>query len=86
MLRSKVFLFATALLPLAAQAPVPCAADIDPAALNVLRAVTNTLKCTNEFSFRARVSRDRLGTNGQIITYFRDNHVTIRRPDSCTPA
>ncbi len=81
MLKSKVFLFAATLLPLAAQAPTPSAADIDPAALNVLRAVTNAIKCTDTYSFRARVSRDRLGTNGQIITYFRDNHITVHRPD-----
>jgi hypothetical protein len=56
-------------------------ANIDPLALQVLRATTDSLKSAPSFSFRAITSRERLGSNGQIITFVRQSEVTVFRPD-----
>jgi hypothetical protein len=57
------------------------ATDIDPDALAVLKQATDTIKNAKAFSFRARTARDRLATNGQLLTYFQDSRITVSRPD-----
>lgn len=54
---------------------------IDPLALQVLRATCDSLKKADAFSFNAFVSRERLGSNDQIITTFNQQNVTVDRPD-----
>jgi hypothetical protein len=55
--------------------------DIDPLALKVLKAATDPLREAKAFSFRALVSREDIGTNGQVITLFNLSDVTLQRPD-----
>jgi hypothetical protein len=55
--------------------------DIDPLALEVLKAATDPIRASRTYSFRALVSRDHLGTNGQIVTLFNVTDVTVQRPD-----
>jgi hypothetical protein len=55
--------------------------DIDPLALQVLRATTDSLKNAQTFSFRAVVTRERLGTNDEVLTFFRQQEITVARPD-----
>jgi hypothetical protein len=55
--------------------------DIDPLAMQVLRATTDTLKSASAFSFRAVVSRERLGSNDEVLTFVHQSEVTIARPD-----
>jgi hypothetical protein len=54
--------------------------DLDPEALAILKSWTDTLSKAQNFSFRARVSRDLLGTNGQIVTVFQDQQIIVSRP------
>src|SRR5215470_19608265 len=55
--------------------------DIDPLALKVLKAVTDPIRDAKAFSFKTRVMREYVGSNGQIITYFNTSHITLERPD-----
>lgn len=55
--------------------------DIDPLALRVLKAATDPLLEAKSYSFRALVSRESMGTNGQVITLFNLSEVTVQRPD-----
>jgi hypothetical protein len=55
--------------------------DIDPLALQVLKAATEPIHEAQNFSFRALVSTEQLGTNGQMITLFHLSDVTVQRPD-----
>lgn len=57
------------------------AKDIDPLALKVLKAATDPLREAKAFSFRALVSREDIGTNGQVITLFNLSDVALQRPD-----
>ena len=64
--------------------PITCLAaqpDLDPEALSILKATTDAITGANSFSFRARVTRDRLATNDQLVTYFNEDTVTVSRPD-----
>lgn len=54
---------------------------IDPLALAVLQKTTDTIRNAKNYSFTARVTRERLGSNGQIITQFATHKVTVSRPD-----
>jgi hypothetical protein len=54
---------------------------IDPLALRVLQATTDSVKNAKAFSFRAIVSRERLGSNDEVLTFFRQSEVTVSRPD-----
>jgi len=54
---------------------------IDPLALQVLKATTDTLKNAKVFSFRAVIQRETLGSNDQMVTSVRRNDVTISRPN-----
>jgi hypothetical protein len=55
--------------------------DIDPLALQVLKAATDPIRQSQSYSFRALVSRDHLGTNGQTVTLFHLSDVTVQKPD-----
>jgi hypothetical protein len=55
--------------------------DLDPGALEILKAATGSVSGASAFSVRVRVARDRLATNNQILTYFNDQKVTVMRPD-----
>jgi hypothetical protein len=55
--------------------------DIDPQALDVLKASIDLVAKAPSFSFRVKVARDRLASNNQILTYFNDDTVTVTRPD-----
>jgi hypothetical protein len=55
--------------------------DIDPLALQVLKAATDPIRESHSYSFRVLVSREHLGTNGQVITLFHFSDVTVQRPD-----
>jgi hypothetical protein len=69
--------------PVVAQskAPQKTTKDIDPLALQVVKAATDPIKNAKSFSFRALVSRDELGTNGQTITVFNTGEITVQRPN-----
>ena len=55
--------------------------DVDPLALDVLKAVTQPIEQAQAFSFKALVSEEQLATNGQIVTFFHTTEVTVQRPD-----
>jgi hypothetical protein len=55
--------------------------DIDTLALQVLKAATDPIRQSQSYSFHALVSREHLGTNGQVITLFNLSDVTVQRPD-----
>jgi hypothetical protein len=55
--------------------------DVDPLALDVLRAVTQPIEQAKALSFKALVSEEELATNGQIVTFFHTVSVTLQRPD-----
>jgi hypothetical protein len=57
------------------------ATDVDPLALDVLRAVTEPVQKAQEFSFKALISEDEMATNGQLVTFFHTVDVTVHRPD-----
>ena len=57
------------------------AKDIDQLALKVLKAATDPLRAAKALSFRALVSKEDIGTNGQVITLFNLSDVTLQRPD-----
>jgi hypothetical protein len=63
------------------EAQKPTATDIDPLALEILKAATEPLKDAKAYSFRALVSHDLLGTNDQIITTFSTSEITVQRPN-----
>jgi hypothetical protein len=64
-----------------ASAPKAESVGIDPLALDVLKAVTDTLKNAKSFSFQTVMAKERLGTNDQIVTMFRRSDVTLSRPN-----
>jgi hypothetical protein len=63
------------------KAPPKSAKDIDPLALQIVKAATDPIKDAKAYSFRALVSRDELGTNDQIITTFNTGEITVQRPN-----
>lgn len=69
---------------IALMGPATCRAaqpDLDPEALSILKAMSSAITGANSFSFRVRVTHDRQATNNQLVTYFRDEAVTVSRPD-----
>lgn len=88
MARCRTF-FALLLFAACALAQEPATAErtgqpeppIDPLALRVLQATTDTLKNTQIFSFRAVMARESLGSNDQVLTFVRQNDVTVSRPN-----
>jgi|GEM_PF-2456193 len=57
------------------------AQKIDPLALQVLKAATDRIHNSRAYSFHAFISRERLGTNGQVITQFNKSEFTVQQPD-----
>src|ERR1700744_2054727 len=55
--------------------------DIDPLAMQVLKAVSDPLQGAQAFQFKALVSEEELATDGQIVTFFHTVNVTVQRPD-----
>jgi hypothetical protein len=55
--------------------------DVDPLALDVLKAVTQPIEQAQAFSFKALISEEQLATNGQIVTFFHTTEITVQRPD-----
>jgi hypothetical protein len=65
----------------AAAATAPRAAVQDPAALAIVRKMSDRLKAARTFSFRARVSLELPVAAGELATYFTTASVAVRRPD-----
>ncbi len=55
--------------------------DVDPLAMDVLRAVAEPVEKAQAFHFKALVSEEEVASNGQIVTMFRTVDVTVQRPD-----
>lgn len=55
--------------------------DIDPLALQVLKAATDRIHNAKAYSFHVIVSRENLGTNGQVITQFSASEFTVEQPN-----
>jgi hypothetical protein len=61
--------------------PVSAAKDVDPLALDVLRAVAQPVQQAQQFSLKALISEEQLATDRQIVTFFHTVDVTVQRPD-----
>ena len=57
------------------------APDLEPVAMNALRAMSDRLAAATSFSFTAHIMREEPGTNGQMLDFFRDIHVQVQRPN-----
>ena len=55
--------------------------DLEPVALNALRAMSTRLRTATSFSFDAHIMREEPGTNGQMLDFFKDIRVQVERPD-----
>ena len=55
--------------------------DLEPVAMNALKAMSNRLREASSFSFTAHIMREEPGTNGQMLDFFKDIHVQVQRPD-----
>jgi len=55
--------------------------NVDPLALQVLRATMDSIQNAGAFSFRAVVNRELLGTHDEVLTFSQQSEVTIARPD-----
>jgi hypothetical protein len=55
--------------------------DIDPLALQVLKTVTDPMFQAKAYSFRALVSHETMGSNGQVVTLFHVSSVTLEKPN-----
>jgi hypothetical protein len=55
--------------------------DVDPLALDVLKAVTQPIEQAQAFTFKALISEEQLATNGQIVTFFHTTEIAVQRPD-----
>jgi hypothetical protein len=55
--------------------------DVDPLALDVLKAVTQPIEQAQSFTFKALISEEQLATNGQIVTFFHATEIMVQRPD-----
>jgi len=55
--------------------------DLEPAAMNALKAMSRQITAANNFSFTARIMREEPGTNGQMLDFFRTIRVQVQRPD-----
>jgi hypothetical protein len=64
-----------------AKKPAADSNAIDPLALKVLKAVIDPVAAAKNFEFHALVAEEHLGTNNQVITKFRVEHITMARPD-----
>jgi hypothetical protein len=55
--------------------------DVDPLALDVLKAVDQPIQQAQTLSFKALITEEEVATNGQIVTFFHTVDVTVQRPD-----
>jgi hypothetical protein len=55
--------------------------DVDPLALDVLRAVTTPIEQAKTFSFQALISEESMASDGQVLTFFHTVDITVQRPD-----
>jgi hypothetical protein len=55
--------------------------DIDPLSLQVLQQALEPLQQAKAYSFRALVSHEQEGTNGQVITLFHITEASVEKPD-----
>lgn len=67
--------------PKASSPPAAAAKDVDPLALDVLRAVAEPVEQAQQFSLKALISEEQLASDGQIVTFFHTVDVTVQRPD-----
>jgi hypothetical protein len=65
---------------LAAQA-TPASTVIDPAALKILKGMSNTLAHATSFTFTATTMRDETATTGQALEFYSRSSVTVTRPN-----
>jgi hypothetical protein len=56
--------------------------DIDPLALQVLKAATDRIHNAKAYSFKVAVSRENLGTNGQVITQLNSSEFIVEQPST----
>lgn len=61
--------------------PAAVTKDVDPLALDVLRAVAEPVEKAQSFTFKALVGEEELATDGQIVTFFHSVDITVQRPD-----
>jgi hypothetical protein len=84
MFTSRIFFAPLIGVLISAAAPVVPGAtqpDLDPAALDLLKSTLASITGSKTFSFKARIARDRLATNNQIVTYYNVDAITVSRPD-----
>jgi len=55
--------------------------ELEPVAMNALRAMSNRLASATSFSFTAHIMREEPGTNGQMLDFFRNIRVQAQRPN-----
>ena len=61
--------------------PAAVTKDVDPLALDVLRAVAKPVEKAQSFTFKALVGEEELATDGQVVTFFHTVDITVQRPD-----
>lgn len=64
-----------------AKATATAVKDVDPLALDVLKAVATPIEQAQTFTFKALVSEEEMATDGQVLTFFHTVDVTVQRPD-----
>ncbi|HTX38685.1 MAG TPA: DUF2092 domain-containing protein [Bryobacteraceae bacterium] len=57
------------------------APDLEPVAVNALKAMSSRLREATSFSFTAHIMREEPGTNGQMLDFFKTIHVQVQRPN-----
>lgn len=57
------------------------ASDLEPLAMNALKAMSNQLRAATSFSFTAHIMREEPGTNGQMLDFFKTIRVQVQRPN-----
>ena len=70
--------------PTAAAAEAPAAqmaSELDPAALALVKKMSDRLRGARTFTFRARVGLELPVAGGALATFFNGGHVAVRRPD-----
>ncbi len=54
--------------------------NLEPLAMNALKAMSNQLQAATGFSFTAHISREEPGPNGQMLNFMRTVRVQVQRP------
>ena len=55
--------------------------NLEPIAMQSLKAMSDQLRAATSFSFTARIMREEPGTNGQMLDFFRTIRVQVQRPN-----